>query len=367
MKAVLAYSGGLDTSVCLRLLQEKYGCEVVTVVVDVGIAKEDIEEAEEKANVLGITKHYTIDGKKEFAKDYVFRSIKANGSYEGYPLSTALARPLIASKVVEIAKKEGADALAHGATGKGNDQFRFDGVFRACAPEMKIIAPIRELDFTRKESIEYAKKNDIPVPVEVEKPYSIDENLWGRSIEGGILEDTGVVPPEEVYRWTKIEDGGSETLVVEFENGVPVAVNGRKLGPVELISDVSTKAGRRGIGRIDIVEDRILGMKVRGIYECPAAVVLIGAHRQLEQLVLTREELRFKEKVDSLWSELVYKGMWEDALKKDLEGFIEETQTRVGGEVKLKLEHGACLTLSRSSSYALFDAAAASFDEKMQK
>ncbi|MDI6654394.1 MAG: argininosuccinate synthase, partial [Candidatus Hydrothermarchaeota archaeon] len=261
MKAVLAYSGGLDTSVCVKLLQEKYSCEVVTVTVDVGVPKDELKEAEEKAKKLG-AKHYTIDARKEFVEEYIFRAIKASASYEGYPLSTALARPLIALKVVKIAKREKAQALAHGCTGKGNDQFRFEAVYRSKAPEMKIIAPIRELNLTRKESIGYAKEKNIPIPV-LNKPFSIDENLWGRSIEGGILENPNVPPPEEIYEWTKIKTHEPEIVEVEFNSGVPAAVNGKKLSPVELVLKMNELAGRHGVGRIDIIEDRILGIKAR--------------------------------------------------------------------------------------------------------
>ncbi len=257
MKAVLAYSGGLDTSVCIKILQDKYKCDVVTVTVDVGIPKYELKEAEEKAKKLG-AKHYTIDAREEFAREYIFRALKANALYEGYPLSTSLARPLIALKVVEIAKKEKAQAVAHGSTGKGNDQFRFEAIFRSKAPELKIIAPVRELNLTRKESIAYAKQHDIPVPVDMDKPFSVDENLWGRSIEGGILEDPATVPPEEIFAWTKITAKEPEVVEVEFNSGVPVAINGKKMKPVELIQEMNELAGKHGVGRIDIIEDRVL-------------------------------------------------------------------------------------------------------------
>jgi argininosuccinate synthase len=364
LKAVLAYSGGLDTSVCVRLLQEKYDCEVITVTVDVGIPKEDLAVAEGKARDLGVDEHFTIDAKEEFAKNYIFKAIKANASYEGYPLSTALARPLTALKVVEVAKEQGAQALAHGATGKGNDQFRFEAVFRSMAPEMKIIAPVRELNLTRKESIAYAKKHGIPVPVDLERPYSIDENLWGRSIEGGVLEDPSKEPPEEIFNWTRVEAEEPETVEVEFEKGVPTAINGDEKEPVELITEMSKIAGKHGVGRIDIMEDRILGIKARENYECPAAVALLTAHKQLEQLVLTRKELRFKEAVDSLWSELIYKGLWMEPLREDLDSFIDKTQERVSGKIKLKLHNKSCSVGGRESKYSLYSEEMASFDEK---
>lgn len=361
MKAVLAYSGGLDTSVCIKLLQEKYSCKVVTVTVDVGLPKDELKEAEEKAKKLG-AKHYTIDARGEFARDYIFRAIKANASYEGYPLSTALARPLIASKVVDIAKKEKAGTLAHGCTGKGNDQFRFEAVYRSRAPEMKIIAPIREFNLTRKESIAYARKKNIPV--DLNKPFSIDENLWGRSIEGGILENPSTPTPEEVYEWTKIKVHEPEIVEVEFKSGVPVAINGKKLSPVELLVKMNELAGKHGVGRIDIIEDRILGIKARENYECPAAAALLAAHKQLEQLVLTRSELKFKESVDSAWSELVYKGLWTEPLREDLDAFIDKTQERVTGKIKLKLHNKSYSVIARESPYSLYSREAASFDEK---
>lgn len=363
MKAVLAYSGGLDTSVCIKILQDKYKCDVVTVTVDVGIPKYELKEAEEKAKKLG-AKHYTIDAREEFAREYIFRALKANALYEGYPLSTSLARPLIALKVVEIAKKEKAQAVAHGSTGKGNDQFRFEAIFRSKAPELKIIAPVRELNLTRKESIAYAKQHDIPVPVDMDKPFSVDENLWGRSIEGGILEDPATVPPEEIFAWTKITAKEPEVAEVEFNSGVPVAINSKKMKAAELIQEMNELAGKHGVGRIDIIEDRVLGIKARENYECPAAIALLTAHRQLEQLVLTRNELRFKESVDSAWSELIYKGLWTEPLREDLDAFIDKTQERVTGSVKLKLHNKSLTVISRTSPFALYSQKIVSFDEK---
>jgi len=359
-KVVLAYSGGLDTSVCVKILQDEYGFEVVTVSVDVGISREELSEAEQKAVGLG-AKHYTVDAKSEFIEKYVFKSIRANGLYEGYPLSTALARPLIAKKVVEIAKKEGAVALAHGATGKGNDQFRFESVFRTTAPEMKIIAPIRERNMTRAESVAYAEKNNISIGAK--KPYSIDENLWGRSIEGGVLEDPSTVAPEEIFLWTKPTKTDSEILEIGFESGVPISINGKTLDGVEIISILNQIAGAHGVGRIDIIEDRILGIKARENYECPAAVVLLAAHRDLEQLVLTRAELGFKESVDSCWAGLVYKGLWNEPLRTALDAFIGKTHTRVSGTVKIELKSGTAKILARNSPNTLYSEKAASFDD----
>ncbi|MBU2559936.1 argininosuccinate synthase [archaeon] len=367
MKAVLAYSGGLDTSVCVKILQEKYNCDVITVTIDVGISESELKQAEEKAKKLGVLKHFTIDAKEEFARDYVFKAIKANASYEGYPLSTALARPLTALKVVKIAKEEGADALAHGATGKGNDQFRFDAVFKSEAPEMKIIAPVRELNLTREESIAYAKENDIPWGMDPDKSYSIDENLWGRSIEGGILEDPSVEPPEEIYEWTKITASGPETVTLEFKEGVPVALNGTKKGPVELIQEMNAIAGKHGVGRIDMIEDRILGIKARENYECPGAVSIIMAHKSLEHLVLKRKDLKLKEAVEPVWSELVYNGAWNDPQRIKLDAFIESTQEQVEGTVKLKLDKKYCAVAGMESKKSLYSQEAASFDKKISQ
>jgi argininosuccinate synthase len=364
MKAVLAYSGGLDTSVCIALLKEKYDCDVITVTVDVGLPPETIKIAEDKAKELGVEDHYAIDAKEEFVSEYVFRALKANASYEGYPLGTALSRPLIASKVVEIAKQSGADALAHGSTGRGNDQFRFESVFRSLAPEMRIIAPIRELNMTREESIAYAKERSIPITVDRETPYSVDENLWGRSIEGGDLEDPNFPPPEEIFEWTKLSASTQEQVDIEFEEGIPIAINGRERSPVDLIVEMNSLSGSHGIGRVDIMEDRILGIKTREVYECPGAISLIIAHRQLEQLVLTRHELRFKEWVESLWSELVYAGLWTEPLRKDLEAFIDKTQEKVSGKVRLLLKQNSFSVIGRESKYSLYSREMASFDDK---
>jgi argininosuccinate synthase len=364
--AVLAYSGGLDTSCCLKLLEDEYGYKVVSVCVDVGQPEEELKEPEEKAKKFGVLEHYTIDAKEEFAKDYVFRAIKANALYEGYPLSTSLARPLIALKIVELARKLNAEAIAHGCTGKGNDQFRFETIMRAKAPDIKVIAPIRDLNLTRNEEIEYAKKKGIPIPTE-SKSFSIDENLWGRSIEGGILEDPMTETPEEAFAWTvspKEAKDEEEVVEVEFENGVPIAINGEKLDPVSLIKKANEIAGRNSVGRIDIIEDRILGLKSRENYECPGAVLLITAHKALEQLVLTREEIKFKEIVDAMYGDLIYKGLWHEPLREDLDAFIDKTQERVAGKVRLKLYKGSIRVIGRESPYALYSQELVSFEDK---
>ena len=363
--AVLAYSGGLDTSCCLKLLEEKYGYNVVTLCVDVGQPEEEIKEPEEKAKKYGVYRHYTIDAKEEFAKEYIFRAIKANATYEGYPLSTSLARPLIALKLVQLARELNAEAIAHGCTGKGNDQFRFETIILAKAPDMRVIAPIRDLNLTRNEEIEYAKKHNIPIPSESKK-YSIDENLWGRSIEGGPLEDPMYEPPEEVFAWTKNpkECVEEEYVEIEFEKGVPIKINGNELNAVDIIRESNKIAGRNGVGRIDIIEDRILGLKSRENYECPGAVMLIKAHKALEQLVLTREELKFKELVDSTYADLIYRGLWHEPLREDLDGFIDKTQERVCGKVILKLYAGSIRVVGRESPYGLYSKDLVSFEDK---
>lgn len=357
-KIVLGYSGGLDTSVALKWLQEKYNAKVITVTVDVGQGK-DFSIIEEKAKKVGAYKHYHIDAKEEFIKNYVFPAIKANALYEGkYPLSTALSRPLIASKLVEVAEKEGAEAIAHGCTGKGNDQVRFEVTIKALAPNLKIIAPIRDWGISRIEEIEYAKKKDIPIPVDVDKPYSIDENLWGRSIECGVLEDPYVEPPENAFEWTKpLEETPNtpEIISIEFEKGIPIKINEEKLNPVELIEKLNFICGKHGIGRIDHIEDRVVGIKSRELYECPAATALIEAHKDLEKLTLTRHELSFKMLVDSQWSFLVYAGLWVDPLREALDAFINETQKKVSGIVKLKLYKGSLQVIGRKSPFSLYN------------
>ncbi|AHF79892.1 argininosuccinate synthase [Thermococcus paralvinellae] len=363
MKVVLAYSGGLDTSVILKLMQEKLNAEVITVTVDVG-QKDDFKKIEEKALKFGAVKHYTIDAKEEFAKEYLAKAIKANALYEGaYPLATALARPLIAKKIVEIAKKENADAIAHGCTGKGNDQVRFDLAVKALYPEIKIIAPVREWGLTRDWEMEYAKKNGIPVK---EKIYSIDENLWGRSIEGGILEDPSEEPPQEVFEWTLSPEKTPEKpeyVTIEFEEGVPVALNGKEMNLVELIETLNFIAGKHGVGRIDHIEDRTVGIKSREVYEAPAAITLIKAHKDLEKFVLTKWALEFKEIVDSKWSWLVYNGLWFEPLREALDAFINTVEEKVSGTVKVKLYKGNAIVVGRKSQNALYDINLATFEK----
>jgi argininosuccinate synthase len=358
VKVVLSFSGGLDTMVCLRLLQEKYGAEVFTVTVEVGQEKKIDPTLPKK---FGAVEHFNIDAREEFVRDYVSRCIKANGSYEGYHLSAALARYLIASKVVEVAKEVGADAVAHGCTGKGNDQFRFDITFSVLAPNLKIIAPIRELNLDRRAEMKYARERGLPIPPT--GIYSIDENLWGRTIEGGVLEDPSCPPPEEVFLWTKLTRTSPERVTIGFEEGLPVSLNGEEMNGVRLITTLNELAGAHGVGRIDIMEDRILGLKAREVYEAPAATVLLEAHRALEQLVLTRNQLSLKQSLEQKWSELVYSGLWFDPLRENLDAFIDSTQRRVKGEVTVELGAGCLRVVARTSPFALYQKELVSFEE----
>ncbi len=364
-KVVLVYSGGLDTSVCIPLMREEYGYrDVVTVTVDVGQPLSDVQQAEEKARALG-TEHYTVDAKEEFAKDFCWKALQANGDYQGYPMSTSIARPLIAAKAVEVAKKLEANAFAHGCTGKGNDQFRIEFGIRSLMPDAEIHAPVRERNMTRTWEIEYAREKKIPIQQSLEKIWSIDENLWGRSIEGGRLEEPDFAPPEEIFQWTKSPRQAPDhplEMEIQFRNGIPIAIDGKEASPAKLVQRMNQLAGDCGVGRIDIMEDRMLGLKVRENYECPAATSFLKAHGALEALVLTRDELRFKKWVDQEWSRLAYEGLWWDPFKDDLEAFILKTQERVEGSIKLRLFKGAVQVIGRSSPWALYSEDLASFD-----
>jgi len=357
-------------------MREEYGFErVVTVTVDVGQPAEDIRQAEERAHTLG-TEHYTVDAKAEFVENYCWPAVRANGDYQGYPISTSIARPLIALKAVEVAKRVGAQAYAHGCTGKGNDQFRIEYVMRTLTPDLPIIAPMREgrrlpdgrrEPWTRSEEIDYANAHGLNIPQTKEKIWSIDENIWGRSIEGGRLEDPNYPPPEEIYQWTRSLADTPDTpriLTLGFENGVPTSLDGERLSPLELVWAVHKIAGEHGVGRIDVMEDRLLGLKVRENYECPAAVTILTAHRALEALVCTQQELKFKAIVDREWGELAYKGLWFDPFKEDLEAFINKIQERVSGAVTLRLAKGSCVVIGRESQWSLYSEDLASFDSK---
>ena len=363
---MLAYSGGLDTSTILVLLRRKYGAEAITVAVDVGQGSE-LEGVEERAYKLGSVKHYTIDAKREFVENYVFKAVKANALYEGkYPLGTALARPLIAKKVAEIAVKEGADAVAHGCTGKGNDQVRFDLTLKAyLKPGVKILAPVRELKLTRSDGIRILAENGYEVPP-VHKKYSVDENLWSRSIEGGVLDDPLAEPPEEVFEWTvSPQKAPSEPLclTIEYDRGVPSRINGEKMDPVKAIEYLNKAVGMHGYGRIDLIESRVVGLKSREVYEAPAALTLIEAHQDLERMVLTPRELRFKRLLDEAWCDLVYQGLWIDPLRLHLEKAIDSMNNEVSGEVRVKVYKGSLMIVGRKSPKSLYSPQLIDYDK----
>jgi argininosuccinate synthase len=364
-KMVLAYSGGLDTSISIKWLKEKYNMDVIAVLVDCG-QPDDLKEASKRAMDIGAVKSVIIDARDEFINDFIFPSIKTNLKYEKkYTLATALARPLIAKKLVEVAKRENAGAVAHGCTAKGNDQVRFDVAIRSLAPDFKIIAPQREWGISREEGIEYAKKYNIKLNVTKKSPYSIDENLWGRSIECGVIEDPWKEPPDEIYKWTKVikKSSDSEYIEIGFKKGIPVSINGKIIQPFKLIKKLNEIAGSYGIGRIDIVENRLVGIKSREIYEAPAAEVLIEAHGQMESLVLDRELMHYKSLLEEKMAELVYYGLWFTPLRECLYAFMDKSQKFVTGTVKVKLDKKSFKVVGRKSEYSLYDIDLATYDK----
>lgn len=365
-KAVLAYSGGLDTSVAIKWLKERYDSAVIALTVDIGNVS-DLEAIRQKALDLGAIKALVIDAKKSFVNSFVFPALQADALYEGqYPLATAIGRPLIAQLMVDIAKKEGATAVAHGCTGKGNDQVRLDVSVAALAPELKVIAPAREWNMTREQTIAYAQQHNIPVPITKASPYSIDENLWGRAIECGVLEDPWNEPPEDIFTWTKeLEETPDQPGYVEigFEKGIPVSVNNENLNGVMLLQRIHQLAGEHGVGRIDHIENRLVGIKSREVYEAPAAIVLLRAHQALEDLVLTKEQLRFKSKVANEYADLIYNGLWFSGLRQDLAAYVESSQRYVTGIVKVKLHKGNCKIAGRKSPYSLYSHSLATYDK----
>lgn len=362
---VLAYSGGLDTSVAIRWIKEKYDLDVIALTIDVGNDR-DLEAIAERARKIGAVKALVVDGRADFVRYFVWPALQAGAIYEGqYPLATALARPLIARLLVEVARAEGAVAVAHGCTGKGNDQVRFDVSINTLAPDLKIIAPVREWSMTRDNEIAYAAERGIPVPVTNASPYSVDQNLWGRSIECGVLEDPWAEPPEEVYSWTTNPDTATaEPAYVEitFQHGIPIALNGEEIDGVALVEMLNKLAGEHGIGRIDHIEDRLVGIKSREIYEAPAATVLHTAHSALESLTLSRDQLRFKTIVAEEYARLIYNGQWYSALHQDLASYVQSTQRFVSGTVRLKLSRGHCAVVGRRSEHSLYSHGLATYD-----
>ena len=366
-KVVLAYSGGLDTSIAIRWLKENYDVDVITLTIDVGgTTKRDFETIRQKALKVGAIKAIMVDAREEYVNNYVFPALKADAIYEGcYPLATALSRPLIAKLQVDTARQEGAQAVAHGCTGKGNDQVRFDVSTTALAPDLKIIAPAREWGMTREQGIAYAQKHDIPVPITVASPYSIDETLWGRSIECGVLEDPWTEPPEDIYAWTKsIKETPDEPAYVEigFDRGIPVSLNGRALDGITLIGELHTLAGRHGIGRIDHIESRLVGIKSRENYEAPAALVLMAAHQALEFMTLSKDQLRFKQKVAVEYADLIYNGLWFGYLRRDLAAYVESSQHNVSGTIRMRLFKGTATVVGRKSPQSLYSLDMATYD-----
>jgi argininosuccinate synthase len=365
-KVVLAYSGGLDTSVAVAWLKEQYGLEVVTLTVDVGggSLREGVAERAMKA---GASRAYVIDGRERFVRQFVWPNLQANALYQGvYPLATALARPLIAQLLVEVADRERCDAVAHGCTGKGNDQVRFDVAVHALDPRLEVIAPMRVgMGLSREQEIDYANERGIEIPITKASPYSIDVNLWGRSCETGVLEDPWVTPPPDAYEWT-VEPGGAPDIPTEltlgFDGGVPVTLDGDAVAPVELIERLNLLGGRHGVGRIDHVEDRLVGIKSREIYEAPAATILHAAHAALETLTLSKEQLRFNRLVADELAQATYDGIWFSALHRDLREYIRSAQRVVNGQVRLRLDHGNAIVVGRRSDDSLYDRTLATYD-----
>ncbi|MSO40419.1 MAG: argininosuccinate synthase [Solirubrobacterales bacterium] len=367
-RVLLLYSGGLDTSVMLKWIQDRYGAEIVTLTVDLGQPGEDWGVVTGKAEQLGALETVVLDAREEFARDYVLPAIKANALYGGgYPLFTALARPLIAKLAVEVAREHGCDTIAHGCTGKGNDQVRIDGTIATLDPELKLIAPVREWSMGRDEEIAYAREHKIPIKGASEgTPYSIDDNLWGRSSEGGPIEDLSEPPRDDVFQLvTRPEDAPDEPqlLRVGFERGCPVSLDGEALGLVELLERAAEAGRRHGVGIVDHIEDRIVGLKVRDLYEVPAAAIILSAHRELEKLVSTIHQNNFKGTLESHWAYLTYAGLWLEPLRGDLDAFMDSANEFVTGEITVKLYRGSVTPVARSSPYALYDRSLASFGE----
>src|SRR4051812_13552725 len=367
-RVCLLYSGGLDTSVMLKWIQEQYGAELVAVTINLGQPGEDFEVVKGKALDLGAIDCRVVDAREEFARDYVLPAIKANALYGGgYPLFTALARPLIAKLAVDVARETGCDTIAHGCTGKGNDQVRIEGTVAAVAPELKIIAPVRDWEMGREEEIQYARDNGIPIKGGTEvPPYSIDDNIWGRSSEGRVIEDLNEPARRDVFQLiTPPEEAPDEPeeVELEFEAGVPVALNGERLGLVDLIDRAGAIGARNGVGFVDHIEDRIVGLQVRDLYEVPAAAIILPAHRELEKLVSTRHQNQFKPGLDNQWAFMAYAGLWQEPLMGDLNAYMDRANEQVTGTIALKLYKGNVTPIRRSSPNALYDAALASFTE----
>ncbi|MGV0750678.1 argininosuccinate synthase [Mycolicibacter heraklionensis] len=366
-RVILAYSGGLDTSVAISWIGKETGREVVAVAIDLGQGGEDMEVVRQRALDCGAVEAVVVDARNEFADEYCLPTIKANALYmDRYPLVSAISRPLIVKHLVDAARSHGGTIVAHGCTGKGNDQVRFEVGFASLAPELDVIAPVRDYAWTREKAIAFAEQNDIPINVTKRSPFSIDQNVWGRAVETGFLEDLWNAPTKDVYDYTEdptVNFNAPDELIISFDKGRPVAIDGRPLSVLEIIQELNTRAGAQGVGRLDVVEDRLVGIKSREIYEAPGAMVLITAHTELEHVTLERELGRYKRGVDRKWGELTYDGLWFSPLKRSLEVFVEDTQQHVSGDIRLVLHGGSIIVNGRRSAESLYDFNLATYDE----
>ncbi len=364
-RVVLAYSGGLDTSVGIGWLKDATGKEVIALAVDVGQGGEDMNDIRQRALDCGAVESVVVDAKDEFANDFLMPALKANAMYQKrYPLVSALSRPVIAQHLARVAKELGADTVAHGCTGKGNDQVRFEAAVAALAPDLTSIAPVRDLALTRDKAIVYAEEHNLPIQQSKKNPYSIDKNVWGRAVETGFLEDPWNAPIEDLYEYTQdpAADGPADEVTITFAQGIPVAIDGHAVTPLQAVEQMNAIAGRHGVGRIDIVEDRLVGIKSREVYEAPGAIALIAAHEELENLTLERDVNRYKRKMEADWAELVYEGLWFSGLKRSMDAFVDDTQKYVSGDIRLQLQGGRAVVTGRKSEQSLYDFSLATYD-----
>ncbi|MGW4534834.1 argininosuccinate synthase [Nocardia sp. NPDC004340] len=366
-RVVLAYSGGLDTSVAISWIGKETGAEVVAVAIDLGQGGEDMNDVRQRALDCGAVESIVVDARDEFANEYCLPTVQANALYMGrYPLVSAISRPLIVKHLVEAAEYHGADTVSHGCTGKGNDQVRFEVGIGALAPDLKVIAPVRDYAWTREKAIEFAGENKLPINVSKKSPFSIDQNLWGRAVETGFLEDLWNAPTKDVYDYTvdpTVNFEAPDELIITFDKGVPVAIDGRPVTMLEAITELNQRAGRQGVGRLDMVEDRLVGIKSREIYEAPGAIALIAAHQEMEAVTVERELGRYKRQVEQRWGELVYDGLWFSPLKRALDAFVQDTQQHVSGEIRMVLHGGSVVVNGRRSDESLYDFNLATYDE----